>query len=133
MKIIQNENYITFVKNKSRHLTSQSVNMIYVGLVLLGIGIYWFEGSFEAMVKVLLSLIAAFFISSFLLEIVLTFISKEIIFNNFITQVCSIIILTALSFVFYDDYFRYWTFVLGLFIFMPQIVLLTFEKIRSWF
>jgi hypothetical protein len=133
MKIIQNENYITFVKRNSKHLTSQSVNMIYVGLVLLGIGIYWFEDGFEAMIKVLLSLIAAFFISSFLLEIVLTFISKEISFNNFITQVCSIIILTALSFVFYDDNFRYWTFVLGLILFVPQIVLLTFEKIRSWF
>ena len=133
MKIIQNENYITFVKNKSRHLTSQSVNMIYVGLVLLGIDIYWFEDGFEAMIKVLLSLIGAFFISSFLLEIVLTFISKQINLNNFITQICSIIILTALSFVFYDDNFRCWTFVLGLILFVPQIVLLTFEKIRSWF
>ncbi len=133
MKIIQNENYITFVKRKSKYLTSQSVNMIYVGIVLIGIGVYWFEDGFEAMIKVLLSLIAGFFISSFLLEIVLTFISKEISLNNFITQVCSIIILTALSFVFYDDNFRHWTFVLGLILFVPQIVLLTFEKIRSWF
>jgi hypothetical protein len=131
MKIIQNENYITFVKRNSKHFTTQSVNMIYVGLVLLGIGIYWFEDGFEAMIKVLLSLIAAFFISSFLLEIVLTFISKEISFNNFITQFCSIIILTALSFNFYDDNFRYWTFVLGLILLVPQIGLLTFEKIRS--
>lgn len=133
MKIIQNINYITFVKRNSKHLTSQSVNIIYVGLVLLGICIYWFEDGFEAMIKVLLLLIGAFFISSFLFEIVLAFISKEISFNNFITQVCSIIILTALSFVFYDDNFRYWTFILGLIIFMPQIVLLIFEKIRSWF
>ena len=113
-------------------MTFQWVSIIYVALGLLGICIYWFEDGFEAMIKVLLWLTTAFFINSFFVEIILTFISKEISLKNFMTQVCSIIILTGISFVFYDDNFRYWTFVLGLILFVPKIVLLTFEKIRSW-
>lgn len=68
----------------------------------------------------------------FFVELLSTVISKEIDKNNILSELVAICILTLISFVFYDENFRYWSFVLGLMLFIPIVINITFSKIRLW-
>jgi hypothetical protein len=133
MKIIQNESYLVFIKRRIKAFFSKSTSLIYTSLVLLGIAIWWYEDGFLEMLKVLTMLLNAFTILLFLVELFSTIISKEIDKNNFISQLGAIFILTTISYIFYDENFRYWSFVLGLMLFVPIIINIFFAKIRLWF
>jgi hypothetical protein len=77
-------------------------------------------------------LMNAFVILLFLVELSSTVISKEVNKNNIISELVAIFILTLISFVFYDEKFRYWSFVLGFMLFIPIVINIIFSKIRLW-
>jgi hypothetical protein len=77
-------------------------------------------------------LMNAFVILLFLVELSSTVISKEVDKNNIISELVAIFILTLISFVFYDEKFRYWSFVLGFMLFIPIVINIIFSKIRLW-
>jgi hypothetical protein len=132
MKVIQKESYLEYVKKVLKTFFTSSTSLIYTFLAFLGIAVYWYEDGFENMLRVLFLLINASFIMLFLAEILASLISKEINKCNVISQLIVIIILTFISFFFYDGNFRYWSFVLGLILFIPIIVNIVFNKIRLW-
>jgi hypothetical protein len=132
LKVIQNESYLYFVKRILKTFFTDSANLIYVAFTSLGIAVYWYEDGFESMLRVIIMLINAFVIMLFFVEFLSTVISKEIDKNNIISELVAICILTLISFVFYDEKFRYWSFVLGLMLFIPIIINIIFSKIRFW-
>nr|WP_315256188.1 hypothetical protein [uncultured Flavobacterium sp.] len=132
MKVIQNESYLYFVKRILKTFFTDSANLIYVAFTSLGIAVYWYEDGFESMLRVIIMLINAFVIMLFFVEFLSTVISKEIDKNNIISELVAICILTLISFVFYDEKFRYWSFVLSLMLFIPIIINIIFSKIRFW-
>ncbi len=132
LKVIQNESYLYFVKRILKTFFTDSANLIYVAFTSLGIAVYWYEDGFESMLRVIIMLINAFVIMLFFVEFLSTVISKEIDKNNIISELVAICILTLISFVFYDEKFRYWSFVLSLMLFIPIIINIIFSKIRFW-
>ncbi len=84
------------------------------------------------MLRIVFLLINASIIMLFLGEILTTTISKEIDKNSFITELIAIIILVFISFVFYDENFRFWSFALGFILFIPIILNIVFNRIRIW-
>jgi hypothetical protein len=132
LKVIQNESYLDFVKRILKTFFTKSTNLIYASFISLGIAVYWYEDGFENMLRVLTILINAYVIMLFFVELLSTVISKEIDKNNIIIELVAICILTLISFVFYDEKFRYWSFVLGLMLFFPIIINIIFSKIRFW-
>ena len=132
MKVIQKESYLGYLNRILKTFFTKSTSLIYSCLVFLGIAVYWYEDGFENMLRVLMMLINATLILLFLVEIFTSLISKEIEKNNVISQLIAIFILTFISFVFYDENFRYWSFALGLIFFIPIIVNFAFNKIRLW-
>lgn len=132
MKVIQNESYLQYLNRIFKTFFTKSTSLIYSCLVFIGIAVYWYEDGFENMIRVLIMLINATLILLFLVEIFTSLMSKEIKKNNVISQLIAIFILTFISFVFYDENFRYWSFALGLIFLIPIIVNITFNKIRLW-
>ena len=132
MKVIQEESYFEHLNRILKTLFTKSTSLIYTCLAFIGIGVYWYEDGFENMLRVLIMLLNASSILFFLAEILTTMISKEIDKNNVISRLIAIFILTFISFVFYDENFRYWSFALGFILFIPIIVNFAFNKIRIW-
>lgn len=132
LKVIQNESYLDFVKRILKTFFTKSINLIYASFISLGIAVYCYEDGFENMLRVLIMLINAYVIMLFFVELLSTVISKEIDKNNILSELVAICILTLISFVFYDENFRYWSFVLGLMLFIPIVINITFSKIRLW-
>lgn len=132
MKLIQKERYFDYVNRILKTFFTKSTSLIYTFLAFVGIAVYWYEDGFENMLRVLFLLINASSIMLFLGEILATMISKEIDKNNVISQLITILILTFISFFFFDENFRYWSFALGLILFIPIIVNIAFNKIRIW-
>lgn len=130
MKIIQNESYLAFINRKVMTFFTKTFNLIYTGIVLVGISVFWYEDGFLEMLKILIMLLNAFSIFFFLVELLSSVISKEIDKNNFISQLTAILILTIISFIFYDENFRYWSLALGIILFIPVTINILFEKIR---
>ena len=132
MKVIQKESYSEYLNRILKTFFTKSTNLVYTCLVFLGIAVYWYEDGFENMLRVLIMMINATSIMFFLAEILTTVISKVIDKNNMISQLIAILILTFISFVFYDENFRYWSFALGLILFIPITVNIVFNKIQLW-
>ncbi len=132
MKIIQKESYFEYVNKVLKTFFTSSTSLIYTSLVFLVIAVYWYEDGFEKMLRVFFLLINASSIMFFLGEILASIISKEINKYNVISQLIVILILTFISFFFYDENFRYWSFTLGLILFIPIILNTAFIKIRIW-
>ena len=132
MKVIQKESYFEYLNRILKTFFTKSTSLIYTCLAFIGIAVYWYEDGFENMLRVLIMLINASSILFFLVEILTTMISKEIDKNNVISRLVAIFILTFISFVFYDENFRYWSFALGLILFITIIINIAFNKIRIW-
>lgn len=131
MKVVQKESYFKYSNRILKTFFTKSTNLIYSCLVLLGIIVYWYEDGFENMLRVLIMLTIASTILFLLVEILTTIISKQIDKNNFISILIAVFILTFISFIFYDENFRFWSLVLGLILFIPIIVNIVFNKIRQ--
>ena len=132
MKIIQKESYFEYIKRSFKTLFTKSTNLIYTFLAFLVVAVCWYEDGFENMLRIVFLLINASIIMLFLGEILATTISKEINKNSFITELIAIIILVFISFVFYDENFRFWSFALGFILFIPIILNIVFNRIRIW-
>ncbi|OXA75931.1 hypothetical protein SAMN05444397_11279 [Flavobacterium aquidurense] len=132
MKIIQKESYYEYIKRSLKTLFNRSTNIIYTFLAFLIVAVCWYEDGFENMLRTVFLLINASIIMLFLGEILATIISKEINKNSFITELIAIIILVFISFVLYDENFRFWSFALGFILSIPIILNIVFNRIRIW-
>jgi multidrug transporter EmrE-like cation transporter len=132
MKIIQKESYLEYIKRSFKTLFTKSTNLTYTFLAVLVVAVCWYEDEFENMLRIVFLLINASIIMLFLGEILATTISKEINKSSFITELIAIIILVFISFVFYDENFRFWSFALGFMLFIPVILNIVFNRIRIW-
>lgn len=132
IKVIQKESYFKYVNRTLKAFITNPASLIYTSLAFLGIAVYWYEDGFKNMLRVLFLLINASSIAFFLAEILTSIIIKKIDHYNVISKFMVILILTFISFFFFDENFRYWSFALGLILFIPTIINITFNKIRIW-
>jgi hypothetical protein len=132
IKVIQKENYFEYVNRTLKTFFTNPASLIYTSLAFLGIAVYWYEDGFVNMLRVLFLLINASSIAFFLAEILVSIIIKKIDKYSIISKWIVILILTFISFFFFNENFRYWSFSLGLILFIPIIINITFNKIRIW-
>ncbi|MBP4138691.1 hypothetical protein [Flavobacterium geliluteum] len=131
-KIIPEESYSEYLKKVLKNIFTQRTSLIYGGLTFFLIALYWYDSGFENMLRVLFLLINASVIMLFLGDILSTIIYKKIYKNSVITQLIVISILTFISFFFFDENFRYWSFVLGVILFIPILIHIVVNEIRIW-
>ncbi|MDX6183791.1 hypothetical protein SGQ44_15900 [Flavobacterium sp. Fl-77] len=131
-KIIPEESYSEYIKKVIKNIFTQPTSLVYCGFALVLIALYWYDSGFENMLRMLFLLINASVIMLFLGEILGTIISKKIDKNSVITQLIVISILTFISFFFFDENFRYWSFVLGILLFIPILIHVVVNEIRIW-
>jgi len=131
-KIIPEESYSEYIKKVIKNIFTQPTSLVYCGFALVLIALYWYDSGFENMLRVLFLLINASVIVLFLAEVLITIIYKKIDKNSVITQLIVISILTFISFFFFDENFRYWSFVLGILLFIPILIHVVVNEIRIW-
>lgn len=131
-KNIPEESYSKYIKKVLKSIFTQPISLVYAGLALVLIAVYWYESGFKNMLRVLFLLINASVIVLFLAEVLSTIIYKKIYKNSVITQLIVISILTFISFFFFDENFRYWSFVLGILLFIPILIHVVVNEIRIW-
>lgn len=132
MKIIRNENFLAYINRKILAFFTKTINLIYILFALFGIIFYWYEAGFEETLRILIMFLNAGTVLFFFVELLSVIITSEIHKSKLIIQLIVILILSAISFIFYDENFRYWSFVLGIILFIPSLLLNVFEKIRTW-
>jgi hypothetical protein len=132
MKITENNNYGQYLKGRLVDLFSKTTNYIYGGLIIIGLGLYWYKHDVLTTLKIFTTMTNGFMVTFLLTEIALTLMYKEFKRNKYITYILTIATLTTINIIYLNNTTLYWSFATGLIFFAPVIILLTLNKLNIW-
>lgn len=131
MKVIdKGEKYPDYLRKVTLKYANDPNVYIYGVFSIVGLGIYWCQDSFMAMLKVLFLLTTASSITFLLAEVFVVLTTGEIKKNKFISLICFAILLLTIVSTNFDSNVRYWSIILGLILFIPILITWIISKIR---
>lgn len=131
MKVTENNNYGQYLKAKFIDFFSQTTNYIYVGLIILALGLYWKNDGLMTTLRIFTIMANGFTVTFLLTEAIMTLMYKEFKRNKYITFILTIGTLTTINFIYFDNKAIYWSFATGLIFMVPVLIFIFVNKIRS--